>query len=326
MRIESIVRCFLLFGFAAATAAAPYAAAQSYPTRPVRMVLPYPPGGGTDTISRLVAQKLSERWGQQVVVDNRPGANGIIGTELVARAKPDGYTVGVVIATQAINPALYPKLPYDTVKDFVPVTLMAQYPYILTVHSSVPAKSTSEFVALAKQRPGAMSYASSGNGSGPHLAFEFFKSKAGIDLVHVPYKGAGPANRELISGQVQAFFNNFLAARAHIESGRIRVLGVSSATRSQAMPDMPTIAESGVPGFDVTSWYSVIAPAGTPAAVVNKIQTDIAAVLRLPEVAARLSNDGAEPVGSSSAEFGRFLQAEIRKWSEVVKNAGIELK
>ena len=326
MRIERIARSFLFLCFAAATATAPYAAAQSFPTRPARMIVPYPPGGGTDTISRLVAQKLSERWGQQVVVDNRPGANGIIGTELVARAKPDGYTFGVVIATQAINPALYPKLPYDTVKDFVAVTLMAQYPYILTVHPSVPAKSTAEFVALARQKPGAMSYASSGNGSGPHLAFELFKSTAGIDLVHVPYKGAGPANRELISGQVQAFFNNFLAARAHIESGRIRVLGVSSAKRAQAMPDVPTLAETGAPGFDVTSWYSVIAPAGTPAAVVNRIQADIAAVLRQPDVVTRLSNDGAEPVGSTSAEFRKFLQAEIRKWDAVVKKAGIELK
>jgi tripartite-type tricarboxylate transporter receptor subunit TctC len=326
MRIERIVRGLLFLCFAVAAAAAPYAVAQSYPARPVRMIVPYPPGGGTDTISRLVAQKLSERWGQQVVVDNRPGANGIIGTELVARAKSDGYTFGVVIATQAINPALYPKLPYDTVKDFVPVTLMAQYPYILTVHPSVQAKSAAEFVALAKHKPGAMSYASSGNGSGPHLAFELFKSTAGIDVVHVPYKGAGPANRELITGQVQAFFNNFLAARAHIESGRIRVLGVSSLKRSPAMPDVPTLAESGVRGFDVTSWYSVIAPAGTPAAVVNRIQADIAAVLRLPEVVSRLSNDGAEPVGSTSAAFGKFLQAEIRKWDAVVKKSGIELK
>jgi len=326
MKIERVVRCVPLLCFATGAVLAPFAGAQTYPTRPVRMIVPYPPGGGTDVISRLVGQKLTERWGQQVVVDNRPGANGIIGTDLIARARPDGYTFGVVIATQAINPALYPKLPYDTLKDFVPVTLMAQYPYILTVHPSVAAKSVQEFLALAKTKPGAMSYASSGNGSGPHLAFEFFKSRAGIDLVHVPYGGAAPANRELIGGQVQAFFNNFLAARGHVDAGRIRVLGVTSLKRSPAMPEVPTIAESGVPNFEVTSWYSIIAPAGMPTALVNKIQTDTAGVLRLPEIVARLAPDGAEPVGSSSAEFARFLQAEIRMWSEVVKNAGIQLK
>jgi tripartite-type tricarboxylate transporter receptor subunit TctC len=325
MRIERTIRCLTLLSLLAAAAAVPPAKAQSYPARPVRMIVPYPPGGGTDTISRLVAQKLSERWGQQVVVDNRSGAAGIIGTELTARSNPDGYTMAVVIATHASNPALYPKLPYDTLRDFVPVTLMAQYPYILTVHPSVPAKTASEFIALAKQKPGAMSYASSGNGSGPHLGFELFKMMAGIDVVHVPYKGAGPANRELISGQVQAFFNNVLAARGHIAAGRIRVLAATGATRTKAMPEVPTLAESGLAGFDVTSWYSVVAPAGVPAAIVNRIQADTAAVLRLPDVVSRLSNDGAEPIGSTSGELDRFLRAEIRKWDKVVKSAGIVL-
>lgn len=325
MRIEYVIRCLLVLGLVGAATAAPLANAQAYPTRPVRMIVPYPPGGGTDTIARMVAWKLSERWGQQVVVDNRAGASGIVGTELTARANPDGHTLAVVIATHASNPALYPKLSYDTLKDFVAISLMAQYPYILTVHPSVPAKTAAEFIALARQKPGAMSYASSGNGSGPHLGFELFKMMAGIDLVHVPYKGAGPANRELISGQVQAFFNNVLAARGHIEAGRIRVLATTGATRSKALPEVPTLAESGLPGFDVTSWYGLIAPAGVPAAIVNRIQADAAAAMRSPDLVSRLSRDGAEPVGSTSAEFEKFLRAEMRQWEKVVKSAGIVL-
>ena len=301
------------------------AAAQNFPNRPVRMIVPYPAGGGTDIISRTVAQKLGERWGQQVIVDNRAGANGIIGTDLAAKSKPDGYTLVVVIATQAINPALYPKIPYNSETDFAPVSLMAQYPFILTTHPSVPAKTVREFIALAKKRPGELSYASSGNGSGPHLGFELFKSMAGINVVHIPYKGAGPANTELISGQVQAFFNNILAGKPHIQSGRLRVIAATSATRSQAMPEIPTFAESGVPGFDVTGWYALLAPSGTPAAIVNKVQTDTAASLRIPEVAARLSSEGAEPVGSTSDVLAKFLQTETQKWAKVVKAANIRI-
>jgi len=299
------------------------AAAQAYPARTVRMIVPYPAGGGTDIISRTVAQKLAERWGQQVIVDNRGGANGIIGTELAARSKPDGYTIAVVIATQAINPSMVAKLPYSA-SDFTPVTLMAQYPFILTVHPSVPAKSVREFIALAKARPGELSYASSGNGSGPHLGFELFKTMAGINVVHVPYKGAGPANTELVGGQVQAFFNNFLAAMPLIQSGRLRVLAVTSAQRSKAMPQAPTFAESGLPGFDVTGWYSVVAPAGVPDVIVTKVQSDIAAVLRIPEIASRLSSEGADPVGSTPEQFAKFLHAETQKWAQVIKAAGIK--
>lgn len=301
------------------------AMAQSFPTRPVRMIVPYPAGGGTDIISRTVAQKLGEKWGQQVIVDNRAGANGIIGTDLAAKSKPDGYTLVVVIATQAINPALYPKIPYNSETDFAPVSLMAQYPFILTTHPSVPAKTVREFIALAKKRPGELSYASSGNGSGPHLGFELFKSMAGINVVHIPYKGAGPANTELISGQVQAFFNNILAGKPHIQSGRLRVIAATSAKRSQAMPEIPTFAESGVPGFDVTGWYALLAPAGTPAAIVNKVQSDTTASLRIPEVTARLSSEGAEPVGSSPEVLARFLQTETQKWAKVVKVANIKI-
>jgi tripartite-type tricarboxylate transporter receptor subunit TctC len=288
------------------------------------MIVPYPAGGGTDLIARMMAQKLGEKWGQQIIVDNRGGANGIIGTELAAKAKPDGYTFAVIIATQAINPALYPKLPYSEA-DLIPVTLMAQYPFILTVHPSVPAKSAREFIALAKKRPGEMSYASSGNGSGPHLGFELFKTTAGINVVHVPYKGAGPANIDLISGQVQAFFNNVLAARPHIDARKLRVLAVTSVKRSRALPDVSTLAESGLPGFDVTGWYGVLMPTGTPAAIVSKIQLDIAAVLQAPDIGAKLISDGAEPVASTSEQFANFLQSETQKWARVVKAAAIKL-
>jgi tripartite-type tricarboxylate transporter receptor subunit TctC len=288
------------------------------------MIVPFPPGGGTDIISRTIAQKLNEAWGQPVIVDNRSGANGIIGTEMLAKSKPDGYTLGVVIANHAINPSLYSKLPYDTVRDFAPITLMAQYPYILTVHPSVPAKSVREFIALAKARPGQLSYASSGNGSGPHLGMELFKSVAKIDVVHVPYKGASPANTDLLAGQVQVMFNNFLAAMPFITSHRLRVLAVTTAQRSRAMPELPTIAESGLPGFDVKSYYALIAPAGTAPAVVSRIQSDVAAALRVPAVHARLTAEGAEPVGSTPEKLGRLLQDEIHKWSRVVREAQVK--
>jgi tripartite-type tricarboxylate transporter receptor subunit TctC len=297
--------------------------AQSYPAHGVRVIVPFPPGGGTDIISRTVAQKLSETWSQPVIVDNRAGANGIIGTDLAAKSKPDGYTLLVVIATHAINPSLYTKLPYDTGKDFAPVTLMAQYPFIITIHPSLPARNVKELIALAKQKPGQLSYASSGNGSGPHLGFELFKTMAHIDVVHVPYKGAGPANIDLIAGQVQVFLNNFLAAMPHIRSGKVRVLAVTSARRSQAMPELPTVAESGLPGYEVIGWYALLAPAGTPQAILAKVHADTAAALKVPAVYNRLTSEGAEPVGSPPEAFSKFLAAEIAKWAKVAKAAKI---
>ena len=323
-RLGAIV-CALL-GFVTTTAPAFAQGSAPYPTRAVRIVVPFPPGGGTDIISRTVAQKLSETWSQPVVVDNRSGANGIIGTDLGAKAKPDGYTLLVVIATHAINPSLYRKLPYDTATDFVPITLMAQYPFILTIHPSLPSKTVKDLIALARTRPGQLSYASSGNGSGPHLGFELFKSVAKIDVVHVPYKGAAPANIDLVSGQVQLMFNNFLAAMPQLKSGRLRVLAVTSAKRSAVMPELPTLAESGLPGFDVTGWYALLAPAGTPQPVVAKVQGDVAAALRVPAVHTRLSSEGAEPVGSTPEQFSKFLAAEVRKWARVIKEAKITLE
>ena len=321
MRAEAAVASLLLLVL---LNAATDAAAQAYPNRAVRVIVPFPPGGGTDIISRTVAQKLSESWGQPVVVDNRGGANGLIGSELAARAKPDGYTLLVVIATHAINPSIYRKLPYDSAKDFAPVTLMAQYPFILTIHPSLPPKTVKELIALAKARPGQLSYASSGEGSGPHLGFELFKSAAKIDVVHVPYKGAGPANIDLISGQVQLMFNNFLAAMPQIKSGRLRVLAVTSAERSPVMPQVPTLAQSGLPGFDVTGWYALLAPAETPQAIVAKVQADTTAALRAPAVSSRLSGEGAEPVGSTPEQLSKFMAVETQKWAKVVKAAGIK--
>ena len=318
MRVEAVLAALVLLS------TSPDAAAQAYPNRAVRVIVPFPPGGGTDIISRTVAQKLNESWGQPVVVDNRGGANGLIGTELAARAKPDGYTLLVVIATHAINPSLYKKLPYDTAKDFAPVTLMAKYPFILTIHPSLPPKTVKELIALAKARPGQLSYASSGEGSGPHLGFELFKSAAKIDVVHVPYKGAGPANIDLISGQVQLMFNNFLAAMPQIKAGRLRVLAVTSAERSPVMPQVPTLAQSGLPGFDVTGWYALLAPAETPQAIVAKVQADTAAALRAPAVSSRLSGEGAEPVGSTPEQLSKFMAIETQKWAKVVKAAGIK--
>ena len=300
------------------------ATAQSpYPTRAVRLLVPYPPGGGTDITSRTVAQRLSETWGQPVVVENRGGANGIIGTDLAAKAKPDGYTLVVVIASHAINASLYRNLPYDSTGDFAPVSLLARYPFILTCTPSLPVKSVKDLIALARARPGQLSYASSGNGSGPHLGFELFKSAARIDVVHVPYKGAGPANVDLVSGQVQLMFNNFLAAMPQIKAGRLRVLAVTSERRSPVMPELPTLAESGLSGFDVTGWYSLLAPAGVPQAIGAKVQADVSAALRVPAVHARLAGEGAEPVGSTPAEMGKFLNAEIQKWARVISEAKV---
>jgi tripartite-type tricarboxylate transporter receptor subunit TctC len=300
--------------------------AQPFPVRAVRMLVPYPPGGGTDITSRLVAQRLAEAWGQPVVVENRGGANGIIGTDLAAKAKPDGYTLVVVIASHAINAALYRNLPYDTANDFTPITLMARYPYIVTSTASLPVRNVKELIALARARPGELSYASSGNGSGPHLGFELFKSAARISVVHVPYKGAGPANVDLVSGQVQLMFNNFLAGMPQIKAGRLRVLAVTSEKRSPVMPELPTLAESGLPGFDVTSWYALLGPAGLPQPIVAKVQGDTAAALKLPAVHSRLAGEAAEPVGSTPGELAKLLAAEIQKWGKVIREGKITME
>ncbi len=315
---------FLVAVIALALAGA--AMAQNYPTKAVRIVVPYPPGGGTDVVARTIAQKMNEMLGQPAIVDNRAGANGIIGTDQVAKAPADGYTVLITIASHAINPTLYAKLPYDTLADLAPVSLLAEYPFVITVHPSIPAKTLKDFVAFAKSRPGQLAYASSGNGSGPHLGMELFKSMAGIDMVHVPYKGAGQAMTDLLSGQVPVFLNNFLAAMPMIRAGKLRALAVTSRKRSTAMPELPTVVESGVPDYVVTGWYGMFVPAATPAAVITVLQAAAARALKSKDVSERLSNEAAEIVASTPREFAEFVKVEINKWAVVIRKAQVRLE
>lgn len=300
------------------------AAAQNYPARPVRFIVPFAPGGGSDVVARAIALRLGETWGQQVVVDNRPGAATILGTDLAAKAAPDGYTLLMASASYSINPYLQKKLPYQTLKDHVPVTQTAFQPYVLAVHPTVAAKSVKEFLALARAKPGTLNFGSPGTGSGGHLAVEHFRLVTYTDMVHIPYKGGAPALTDLIAGQIQFMFPTMLAIAPHAKSGRLRSLAVSSLKRSAAMPDLPTIAESGVPGFEATSWNGVMTPAGVPPAIVDRLYRDIAQTLQTPDVRDKLAADGAEAVGSSPQEFTRMIRAELDKWAKVTKAAGLK--
>ena len=298
--------------------------AAEYPHRLVRIVLPFPPGGGTDIVARTLAQKLSDAWGQPVVVENRAGANGIIGTDLVAKSKPDGYTILFTIVSHTINPMLYPKLPYDSSRDFAPVTMLAEYPFTLVIHPSLPVKNVKELIALAKARPRQLSYATSGIGSGPHLGVELFSSMAGINMVHVPYKGAGPGVIDLIAGQVQLSFNSLLASVPMIKAGKLRLLAVTSATRSPMVPDVPSIAET-LPGFHVTGWHSLLMPAATPRAIIAKLHAETVKALRLSDVKGKLASEGLTLIGSTPEQFAEFLAAETSKWAKVIKAADVRL-
>jgi tripartite-type tricarboxylate transporter receptor subunit TctC len=303
------------------------AQAQSYPTKPVRLVIPYPPGGGTDTIMRPFVQHLSERLGQQVVIDNRGGGGGAIGMDVIAKAAPDGYTIGAGLTAQmAVNPFLFKKLSYDPVKDYAPITLFADGPYLLVVHPSLPAKSVRELVDLARKRPNEISYASSGNGSGGHLAAELLKGMAGIKMLHVPYKGGGPALTGLLSGEVQVLFAPYASARAHIQSGRVRALATTTARRPKAIPDIPTIAESGVPGYDSGVWYSLIAPAGTPRPIIDRLNRETIAVLKMPAYAKLLVEQAIDPIGGTPEELAQYIKSELAKWEKVVKDADIRIE
>lgn len=303
-----------------------HALAQGYPAKPIRLVLPYPPGGGSDTIARPLAQRLGEALGQQVVVDNRGGGGGAIGMEHAAKAAPDGYTIVMALTAQlAVNPSLYRKLPYDPVKDFVPITLLAEGPYVLVVHPSVPVKTVKELVALARKRTNELAYASSGNGSGGHLAAELLKDMTGIEMLHVPYKGGGPALVDLISGQVQVLFSTWASGRGHIQSGRVRALAVSTAKRPKAIPHLPTVAEAGVPGYDAGVWYALLAPAGTPAAIVERLNREVLAVLKSREYAKLLFDAAIDPVGSTPEALGSYIRSEMAKWAKVVKSANIRI-
>jgi tripartite-type tricarboxylate transporter receptor subunit TctC len=310
----------------ALAALASLAWAQSYPTKPIRLVVPFPAGGTTDILARAAAQKLTEAWGQTVIVDNRPGAGGNIGSELVAKSAPDGYTLEMgTVGTHAINASLYAKMPYDHVKDFVPVILVAGVPNVLVVHPSVPVHSVAELIAYAKANPGKLNFASSGSGTSIHLSGELFKVMAGVQMTHVPYKGSAPAVQDLLGGQVQLMFDNLPSSLPHIKAGKLRALAVTSATRASALPDVPTVAEAGLPGFEASSWFGVLAPAGTPPAIVAKLNAEIAKWLATPEAKEKLSAQGANIAGGTPEDFAKHIAGETTKWARVVKESGAKV-
>jgi tripartite-type tricarboxylate transporter receptor subunit TctC len=308
-----------------AVAAAIPAYAQSFPTRPVRMVVPYPPGGANDIIARLLAPSLTQQLGQNVIVDNRGGGNTLIGSEIVATSAPNGYTLLVVAAGHAVNPALYKKLPYDTARDFVPVALFGDGAYVFVAHPGAGVTSVTELIALAKAKPGQVTYASSSTGNLTHLAAELFNSLAGIKMLHVPYKGGNPAMADLLAGRVNVFFSTVAVARPHLQSGKIRGLGVTTPKRTPALPNVPTIAESGLPGYAVSGWYGLIAPKGTPKAAIDKLHAAVQFALGQPEIKERLLGVGVEAATMPSAEFGKLIDADIAKWIKVARPLNISM-
>jgi len=300
------------------------ATAQPYPSKPVRLVVPFAAGGSTDIIARTVGQKLNEMWGQPVVVDNRPGGSTVIGTDAVAKAPPDGHTLLITPAPFTIVPSLIAKLPYDPARDFEPITLINTTPLVVVVHPGVPAKSVKELVALAKRKPGALNYGSSGSGGSNHLAGELFNAMAGVKMVHIPYKGNAPALADLVGGHVDVVFNGLTSAMPLIKSGRLRALAVTSLQRSGALPDMPTLNELGLKGFQAVAWNGLTAPARTPRDIVGKLNADVLKVVRSPELAERLKAEGSDPVGNSPEQYSTFLREEIAKWRKVIQFAGIK--
>ena len=297
--------------------------AANYPSRPIRMIVPFAPGGGLDISTRLIGQKLTEKWGQNVVVDSRPGAATIVGTEIASKAVPNGYTVLMITTTFAINPGLYPKLPYDPGKDFTPVTQLNSQPNVIVVSPSFAGNSVKDLVALAKAKPGELTFATPGAGSAPHLAAEMFQRAAGVSMIHVPYKGIPPAVTDVIGGRVTMLFTTTISAAPHIKAGKMRAVAITSAKRQASMPDVPTIGET-LPGYRAEAFQGMVVPAGVPPAIVNKLSEEVARIVRLPDVAQRFELDGAEPVGSTPKEFAAFLKAEMQKWSKVIKDAGVK--
>ena len=311
----------LIFGFVSALLGA--AQAQSYPAKPIRLIAPFPPGGSTDLLARLIGQKLTEAWGQQVVVENRGGAGGTIGVELAARAAPDGYTIVMGhIGTFGANPTLYPKLPYDAIKDFAPITLLAMVPNAMVVHPAFPARTVKEFLAIARAKPGAVLYGSGGNGSAAHLAMVYFEWLAKVKLTHIPYKGTGPAIYDLIAGQTSTMITGMAALMPHIKSEKLRAIAVGTAKRLAVLPDVPTIAEAGVAGYEATQWSGILAPAATPHDIVMKLNAEMVKALRMADVRERLAGDGVLPVGNTPEEFGAHIRAEIARWAPVVRASG----
>jgi tripartite-type tricarboxylate transporter receptor subunit TctC len=319
---DRLAGILLLAAFAVAL---PSHAQQGYPSKPIRIVVPYPPGGFNDTLGRTLAAKLQEAWGQPALVENKPGGNTLIGTDAVAKAAPDGYTLLVVAFPFAVTPSLIRDMPYDTLRDFAPIALCAQSPNVLVVNPQVlPVKTLGELIALAKSKPGALSYASTGNGSSNHISMELFESLAGVRLLHVPYKGSAPAVVDMLGGQVQVMFDNAPNVMPQVRAGKLRALAQSGATRSPVAPDLPTVAEAGVPGYEVTVWFGLVAPAATPRAIVTKLNAEVLRILAMPDVRERFLALGVEPLGSTPDEFGAHIRAQMEKWAKVVKDAGVK--
>jgi tripartite-type tricarboxylate transporter receptor subunit TctC len=298
------------------------AAAQSYPSRPVRLIVPFPPGGSNDVVGRMIAVQLSTRLDKPVIVENQGGAGGLIGTEMAARSQPDGYTLLLVSVAYAFIPAIY-KLPYDPATAFAPVAILGAGPVVIAVTSKLPVSSVKELIALAKEKPGELNYATAGVGSFQHLASELFKLQAGVDIVHIPFKGGGPAMMDVIAGNTQISIGSLVQMLPQIKAGKLKALGVGSAKRIAALPDLPTISEAGVPGYEVTNWWGIVVPAGTPRAVIDRLHKELTAVVASAETQKRFETEGAEPLSMSADEFGRFIGTETVKWARVVKDAGI---
>jgi len=302
------------------------AVADVYPSKPVKLILPFPPGGGTDILGRLIGEQLSARLGQPVVQENRGGAGGNLGAEAVARAAPDGYTLLLAAPTLAISPTLYPKLAYDPLKDLAPIALVASVPNVMITHPSVPARTLQEFIALAKRRPGELNFGSGGAGTSNHLGGELFNMVAGVKLEHVPYKGVNLAMQDVLAGNVQLVFIGIPAAAPHIRAGKLRALAVVAPRRSSALPDVPTAAEAGLPGFEVTTWYGVLAPAGTPRAIIERLNAELARIMLAPELQPRLADMATDPRAGTPEEFGAYLREETAKWGKVIRDAGIRVE
>ena len=297
--------------------------AQDYPARPIRMVVAVAPAGPTDILGRIIGQKLTEKWGQAVIIDNRPGGGQVIGADIVAKSPPDGYTLFMGTNTFAVNPALFKKLPFDSLRDFAPITLVAEIPLVLVVHPSVPAKTLKELIALGKSRPRQLIYASSGTSSSLRLAAELMQAMSGMEMVHVPYKGSGPAATDLISGQVQLMFGNPLVVAPQVKAGRLRAIAITSERRASVLPELPTMSEAGLPGYSAGSWFGLMAPGKVSGAIVNLLNTEVVRILKTPEVTVRITGDGAMIIGNTPQEFAAYIKADMDKWAKVIRASGI---